>query len=231
MFEGRYGKILTIILIAIIIAIVLVLTIVGINIYKDYSEKKDREKTFAELQQNNVNEDSSTEDGNEVNEEENLTIGTVENGITNSTTTNPSVSSRPKTKYYKEYPMVGYIKIEKTKIEYPILLDISPSALDTSVGVMYPTNPSLNQPGNVVIIGHNYRNGKFFSNNKNLAVGDKIKITDLTGKTLTYTIYEKFETTANDTEYITRDRGDNIEISLSTCTDQGDRRIIILARV
>ena len=40
MFEGRYGKILTIILIAIIIAIVLVLTIVGINIYKDYSEKK-----------------------------------------------------------------------------------------------------------------------------------------------------------------------------------------------
>ena len=231
MFEGRYGKILTIILIAIIIAIVLVLTIVGINIYKDYSEKKDREKTFAELQQNNVNEDSSTEDGNEVNEEENLTIGTVENGITNSTTTNPSVSSRPKTKYYKEYPMVGYIKIEKTKIEYPILLDISPSSLDTSVGVMYPTNPSLNQPGNVVIIGHNYRNGKFFSNNKNLAVGDKIKITDLTGKTLTYTIYEKFETTANDTEYITRDRGDNIEISLSTCTDQGDRRIIILARV
>lgn len=231
MFEGRYGKILTIILIAIIIAIVLVLTIVGINIYKDYSEKKDREKTFAELQQNNVNEDSSTEDGNEVNEEENLTIGTVENGITNSTTTNPSVSSRPKTKYYKEYPMVGYIKIEKTKIEYPILLDISPSALETSVGVMYPTNPSLNQPGNVVIIGHNYRNGKFFSNNKNLAVGDKIKITDLTGKTLTYTIYEKFETTANDTEYITRDRGDNIEISLSTCTDQGDRRIIILARV
>jgi len=231
MFEGRYGKILTIILIAIIIAIVLVLTIVGINIYKDYSEKKDREKTLAELQQNNVNEDSSTEDGNEVNEEENLTIGTVENGITNSTTTNPSVSSRPKTKYYKEYPMVGYIKIEKTKIEYPILLDISPSALDTSVGVMYPTNPSLNQPGNVVIIGHNYRNGKFFSNNKNLAVGDKIKITDLTGKTLTYTIYEKFETTANDTEYITRDRGDNIEISLSTCTDQGDRRIIILARV
>lgn len=228
MFEGRYGKILTIILIAIIIAIVLVLTIVGINIYKDYSEKKDREKTFAELQQNNVNEDSSTEDGNE---EENLTIGTVENGITNTTTTNPSVSSRPKTKYYKEYPMVGYIKIEKTKIEYPILLDISPSALDTSVGVIYPTNPNLNQPGNVVIIGHNYRNGKFFSNNKNLAVGDKIKITDLTGKTLTYTIYEKFETTANDTEYITRDRGDNIEISLSTCTDQGDRRIIILARV
>ena len=145
MFEGRYGKILTIILIAIIIAIVLVLTIVGINIYKDYSEKKDREKTFAELQQNNVNEDSSTEDGNE---EENLTIGTVENGITNSITTNPSVSSRPKTKYYKEYPMVGYIKIEKTKIEYPILLDISPSALDTSVGVMYPTNPNLNQPGN-----------------------------------------------------------------------------------
>ena len=30
--------------------------------------------------------------------------------------------------------------------------------------------------------------------------------------------------------YITRDRGDNIEISLSTCTDNGERRLIILAR-
>lgn len=127
--------------------------------------------------------------------------------------------------------MIGTIKIEKTKVDYPILLDVSPSALETAVGVMYPSNPKLNQPGNTVIIGHNYRNGKFFSNNKKLVLGDKIQITDLNGKTLTYTIYEIFQTIETDTEYISRPRGDKIEISLSTCTDDGKDRLVILARV
>ena len=127
--------------------------------------------------------------------------------------------------------MVGYIKISKTNVEYPILLDVSPGALETAVGVMYPSNPKLNQQGNVVIIGHNYRNGKFFSNNKELDLGDSIEITDLTGKTLTYRIYEIFQTSETDTQYITRDRGNNIEISLSTCTDDGKERLVILARV
>ena len=36
----------------------------------------------------------------------------------------------------------------------------------------------INQAGNTVIIGHNYRNGLFFSNNKKLNNGDKIYITD-----------------------------------------------------
>jgi len=96
---------------------------------------------------------------------------------------------------------------------------------------MYPSNPSLNEPGNVVIIGHNYRNGQFFSNNKKLVIGDKIKITDLKGRTLTYTIYEISTLPETDTEYITRERGDNIEISISTCTDDGKARLVILARV
>ena len=96
--------------------------------------------------------------------------------------------------------------------------------------MLYPTNPTLNEPGNVVIIGHNYRNGKFFSNNKKLSVGDKINITNESGKKLTYTIYEIFETTPEDTEYMTRDTGNNIEISLSTCTDDGNKRLVILAK-
>ena len=102
---------------------------------------------------------------------------------------------------------------------------------EVAVAVAYPSNPKLNTPGNIVIQGHNYRNGKFFSNNKNLSVGDKIKITDTSNKTLTYTIYEIFQTTSEDAEYMTRDTGDNIEISLSTCTDDSKGRLVILARV
>lgn len=229
MFKSKYSTVLTVILIVVIISIIIIAVIMGMNAYKNFEDEQDRKKIYASLQENveqNIN--NSVESENVV--EENVFIQPVEtNTITNTTT--EQTNTRPKTQFYKEYPMVGYIKIEKTNVEYPILLDISPGALETSVGVMYPSNPKLNEPGNVVIIGHNYRNGKFFSNNKNLVIGDKIKITDLTGRTLTYTIYEISTIPETDTEYITRERGDNIEISLSTCTDDGKARLVILARV
>ena len=88
----------------------------------------------------------------------------------------------------------------------------------------------LNKPGNTVIIGHNYRNGLFFSNNKKLQNGDKVYIKDETGTTLTYTIYNKYETTPEDTSYMNRDTGGKAEISLSTCNDDSSKRLIIWAK-
>ena len=225
MFKSRYSKVLTIILIILIIAIIVITTILSVNAYKKYKEEKDREKAYATLQDDIQEEENTIENNIDIN----VPLEPIQNATINNNTS--SGTTRPKTKFYKNYPMVGYIEIPKTKVKYPILIDISPAALETSVGVMYPSNPSLNEPGNVVIIGHNYRNGQFFSNNKKLVIGDKIKITDLSGKTLTYTIYEISTIPETDTEYITRERGDNIEISLSTCTDDGKARLVILARV
>lgn len=228
MFKSRYSIVLTILLIILIIAIIVIITILGINTYKKYIDEKDSKKIFEELTGADQYENEIR--GNEI--EDNTLIKPIEgNNTTGNTISGGGTSSRPKTKFYKNYPIIGYIKIPKTSVEYPILLDVSPGALETAVGVMYPSNPKLNEPGNVVIIGHNYRNGKFFSNNKKLTIGDKIQITDLTGKTLTYTIYEIFQIPETNTEYITRERGNNIEISLSTCTDDGKERLVILARV
>ena len=127
--------------------------------------------------------------------------------------------------------MIGYIEIPKINIKYPILEKETVASLEQSVAVRYPDNPKLNEPGNVVIAGHNYRNGQFFSNLKNVSTGDVIKITDTSGKTLTYTIYEKYETTPEDVAYITRNTGDNTEITLVTCTDDSNARIIVKAKV
>lgn len=227
MFKSKYSTVLTVILILVIIAIIIIATILSVKAYNDYQDEKDRKKLYATLQENVIVEDNSND--NSITDE-NVFIQPIENTINQNTTTE-GTTSRPTTKFYKEYPMIGYIKIQKTNIEYPILTDISPGALETSVGVMYPSNPTLNEQGNVVIIGHNYRNGKLFSDNKKLVIGDKIQITDLNGKTLTYTIYEIMTIPETDTEYITRERGNNIEISLSTCTDDGNARLVILARV
>jgi len=232
--RSKYSTFLTILLVVLIIVILAIATIMGVKIFKDYTDEKETSKQIAELQSRpNLNKKDEES-------EENETEGTLIEVIGNNTNTNTNInttteeeqtSSRPRVPLYKNYPTIGYISIKKTNVKYPILIDASPGALETAVSVMYPVNPELNKKGNVVIIGHNYRNGTFFSNNKKLVTGDKIEITDLEGNTLTYTIYEIFETTPNDTEYITRERGDNIEISLSTCTDDGDGRLIILAKV
>ena len=233
MFNSKYGTVLTVILIVSIILIVLITIVFGVKKYREYTDKKANQEVYSQLVED-VNSNANT------NNTTNNTSNEVDFQINLAGSTNNTVGSQPgegngstkrKRIYYKDYPVVGYIKIEKTSVEYPILLDISPGALDTAVGVMYPSTPKINQPGNVVIIGHNYRNNKFFSNNKKLEIGDEIQITDLNGKTLTYKIYEKFQTTETDTEFITRDRGNNIEISLSTCTDDAKARLILLARV
>ena len=231
MFNSKYSAVLTIILIILIIAIIIMGLIFGIRIYKNLTEEKEKERVFSEL----VNGDENQNKNKNKNEVDDITIIELPSLIDTNTTqennnTTQDATPRRKTTLYRNYPVVGYIKISKTRVSYPILLDITEGALDVAVGVIYPNNPKLNQPGNVVIIGHNYRNGKFFSNNKDLAIGDKIEITDLEGKTLTYTIYDKFTTTSTDTSFWTRDRGGNIEISLSTCTDDTKGRLVLLAR-
>lgn len=238
MFRSKYSTVLTIILIVVIIAIIIIATILSINAYKEYKDEKDRNKAYAAMQEQipTKQDDNTTKDDNSVVEEGNSDLepidpNSVPNTVTPNTNTSGETTSKKTTKFYKNYPMIGYIKIQKTNVEYPILTDQSPGALETSVCVMYPSNPQLNQQGNVVIIGHNYRNGKLFSNNSKLEEGDKIQITDLNGQTLTYTIYQKMIIPESDTEYITKDRGENIEISLSTCTDDGKARLVLLARV
>ena len=128
--------------------------------------------------------------------------------------------------------MIGTIEIPKTNANYPVLQDPpTVKKLETSVAALYPQNAELNTVGNVVIVGHNYRNGLFFSDNKKLTNGDQIYITDLNGNRVTYTVYNVFQTAENDTSFFNRDTDGAMEITLSTCTDASDdQRIIVQAR-
>lgn len=226
MGTNRYGKVLTIILVILVVAI---LIIGGVLLYNYVIKPKiDGNRTIAAI----TEFDKNTPEDNIGNEQENQISNNITEIIkpTENVPSNNGTQVKKKT-YYEGYVMLGYITIEKTGVKEPILDEVTPEALEKAVAVLYPSNPKLNQPGNVVIIGHNYRNGKFFSNNKNLSTGDKIKIKDATGKELTYTIYQKFTTTEEDTSFYARDTKGAIEVTLSTCTDDAKERIIILARV
>ena len=230
MVQTKYGNLLTIILIVII---VLILVIGGILIskwYKGEKIKKENEKVISQISDNNITDTNTLEPG-ETKQEENVVVPEITDVSGGTTKTSTKTGGTKKKVYLNNFVVSGYIEIPKTGIKYAIIETSSVKALETAVAIAYPSNPVLNTPGNVVIQGHNYRNGKFFSNNKKLKIGDKIKITDTSNKTLTYTIYEIFETTPEDAAYFTRDTGDNIEISLSTCTDDGKARLVILAKV
>ncbi len=238
MFESRYSNFLTILLVVIIIAIVGCLAFGGYKVYEQFSSTQDANEyvnSFIENTTNNVagNTTINVSTGNNATDNNNNTVVDDGNSILNQIQGTPegntsSSGSSSSGKTYKGYPVIGTIEIPKINIAYPILNERSDPALKVSVCYWYGAKP--NEVGNSLILGHNYRNAQFFANNKNLSKGDKIYITDLSGKRLSYTIYDKFETTTEDTEFITRNTNGAREISLQTCTDDASLRLIILAK-
>ena len=161
-------------------------------------------------------------------------IGDVDlNTLYQNTGSGNSSSNKPGTGVtYMGYDVIGYIEIPATDIKYPIIPDYQSSinSLNVAIVMLYPSNKGLNEIGNTVLAGHNYRDGTFFSNNKRLQNGDKIYITDTSGNKVTYEVYKKYETAANEATYMNRDTEGRREISLTTCTDDTKQRLIIWAK-
>lgn len=124
---------------------------------------------------------------------------------------------------------LGTISIPKTGINLPILKSVTVSGMETAVCYLYSTG-SLNKSGTTIIVGHNYRNGKLFSNNKNLQIGDSIYITTSDGNKVQYTVYEKITTDDEDLSYLDKNTTGEAQIALSTCADNDIDRLVILAK-
>ena len=224
MFESKYSKVLTIILVIVIVAIVILLGLLAYDYINKFSSTK-QASDFVEDYQGNI---TTSEESNTDSSQENIVLdSTNEVPITDSSSTSGSTGK----KKYKGYTVVGTMKIPAINLEYPIFEEITTKALETGLIALYPNGDNINQVGNTVIIGHNYRNGMFFSNLKKLSNGAKIYIKDFRGTTLTYEVYNKFEAAATDTSFYTRDTNGLAEITLSTCTDaSNDQRTILFAK-
>ena len=223
MFESKYSKLLTGLLIGGIIIIVGALIFFGAQLVRNYYINKDAADAVERFEGENKNENENTKTG------ENEVTNTVAPvlGLENIISGDGSSSDENK-KMYKGFPMVGTIEIPTINLKYPVLEEASKSAIEVAVAVYY--GPGLNEVGNTTIVGHNYRNGTFFSNNKKLVEGDKVYITDNSGNKITYVIYKTYTTAPEDSDYLDRDTQGKREISLLTCTDDTKSRLIIWAR-
>ena len=229
--ENKYSNFLTMLLVVLIVAILGVIGYFTYGMFQTKSIDKNAQSALDEFDKATKTIKKDVQHTVDENEAENTEINNPLDllNATKKEETVEDVKKDVKKTYMEDYEVMGKIKIPKTGIEYPVLNPLTKRSLEIAVAIAY--GPGLNEIGNTVIYGHNYRRtGVFFSDNKKLSNGDKIYITDQTGTTVTYTIYNIYETTPNDASYMQRDTEGRREISLQTCTDDSSARIIVWAK-
>ena len=113
-------------------------------------------------------------------------------------------------------------------MEYPILETTSKETLNLSITKFWGNN--VNDIGNLTMAGHNYMDGTMFGGTKKLNVGDLIEMTDLSGRTIKYKIFDRYVIDPNDVKCVNSVESGTREITLITCTNGRSNRLIIKAR-
>lgn len=127
----------------------------------------------------------------------------------------------------KGYKVVGKLEIPKVKLSTYILDHTDKKTLKVSITKLY--GPNINEVGNFCMAGHNYRNNKMFGGIKKLEKGDKIVLTTPNGKSITYEVYENYQTDPKDVSSLSQDTGGEREITMITCTAGAIKRVIVKA--
>ena len=136
----------------------------------------------------------------------------------------------------QEYYTVATINIPSINCHYPILNITTDELLKISPTRFWGPEEDkgyddANEVGNFCIVGHNYRNSKFFSKAINLVSGDKIELTDVKeGRTIEYVVYDKYVVDPSDVSCTSQRTNGLKEITIITCTNDSKKRVIIKAR-
>lgn len=232
MFGGKYSNVLTMILVILIVAIIGILFYFGYNVIHARNVNSNALSTVDEFENatKEIRKDTSKKKDNTTEDENADSDGrSLLDELNNSKSEEETSESEAEKVYMEGYEVKGVIEIPRTGIKYPVLDSVTKRSLEIAVGIAYPQNARLNEVGNVCIYGHNLRNGLFFSNNKKLQKNDEIYVTDEKGERVIYVVYNIYETSPTDAEYMTRDVAGRREISLQTCTDDSSGRIIVWA--
>lgn len=156
-------------------------------------------------------------------------IQNVENNAGQEAATMPQETY--KTNSGAEYVTDAVLKIPSLDINYPVLKTADEhidEVLKISLVKYWGRNP--NEEGNYVVVGHNYKNKKMFGKLPDIQMGAIVELTDLTGTTLKYEVYDKYIVDPNDTSCTSQKTGGKKEITLITCRTYGTQRQVVKAR-
>lgn len=155
-------------------------------------------------------------------------IDKIDDEISKNDEDNPVTEATVSYGGYK-YTVLGKLRIRKINLYQPILKENTAGAYNTALVKM--SGPNLNENGNVAIGGHNFMRGNYFIKINRLVNNDVVEITDLTGRTVKYYVYEYGVTSRDDASYLAQPDDENERIvTLVTCTKGGKERYYVKAR-
>lgn len=125
------------------------------------------------------------------------------------------------------YLVLGTLKIDKIDQELPIITYSDESSL--KVSACYYLGALPGEKGNMVITGHDYTDGSIFGKLYELENGDSVVFSTME-KAYTYEVYETETINPDDVSALDEYEGD-YALSLITCTDSGNKRLIVRCKL
>lgn len=222
------------------LSVFVVCILISLFIYVEYDRNKSEATSQEIMSEFTANNEDTTIAKNNVliaildeNKQDEVKLNISEETPQNNTTTVNKQKTEATSDGYK-YTTIATINIPKINVQYPILDGETDSEAETEALLkISPTKfwgADPNEVGNFCIVGHNYRNTRFFSKVPTLENGDVIEITDTSGKTLRYSVYNKYEVVPEDLSCTSQLTNGKKEITLITCTNDSKMRVIVKAK-
>ena len=212
------------------ISLFCLICLTSMYIYAAYDRNKE-----SEISKNIV--ESMFEDKTVISQEENALIvkiteefaENIEQYQNEEDTTEEETQNVQKTSTYTapdgtQYNYIGRIVIPKINVDYAIFDHWTYDLLKISICRFHGGEP--NENGNLCLIGHNWRNKRFFSKVPTLEIGDIVQITDLSERTVEYEVYDIHTVDPKNVADTTQEV-EGREVTLITCTDDSKERVVV----
>ncbi len=129
---------------------------------------------------------------------------------------------------YMGFPVAAKLIIPKIDVETYVLADFTEEGLEKCVSKFW--GPEPNEIGNFCIAGHNYLKPNMFKGLKRLEIGDEFYLIDNKNGKIAYTIYDIYQVDENNMVPIDQETNGKRIVTLITCVNYTDHRLIIQAR-
>ena len=205
---------------AFLISIICVCLLASYYIYAEYDRTKSEEvsqEILAEIDNTTINQDDGI-----------LRVALEADTQEQNVEIQETESNKYVTQSGATYTTEAVLNIPSLGINYPVLSDTSEELLKISLNKFW--GPSPNTVGNYCIVGHNYKNKKMFGKLADIKNGDIVELTDNSGKTIKYAVYNKYVVNPEDVACTSQLTNGNKEVTLITCTNYGKQRLVVKAR-
>ena len=217
------------------ISVLVVCLLTSYYIYAEYDRNKSEEvaqEILEEVQFQNLTDNIVQEDTTTRQNAENVIIVAIEDNEELDSQiiepTKPVTTQTYTTQKGVSYTIESILNIPRLNINYPIISETSEELLKISLNKYW--GPGPNEVGNYCIVGHNYKNKKMFGRLNEIVSGDTVELTDMEGNKLKYTVYDEYVVDPTDVACTSQLTNGNKEVTLITCTNYGQQRLVVKAR-